>query len=111
VYATSHDNSFVQLYSSTGEPRGRWDLTALLGGRDPSAVAAGPAGDVFVAGDTYVYRFDAGGELLERWGGKGAEPGRFHDISGLAVAANGTVYVVDHWLHRVQYFRPAVNDE
>jgi hypothetical protein len=41
VYATSHDNSFVQLYSSTGEARGRWDLTALLGGREPSAAGAG----------------------------------------------------------------------
>lgn len=111
VYTISHYNSFVQLCSSNGEPRGRWDLAALLGNQDPSAVAAGPAGDVFVAGDTYVYRFDAGGELLERLGGEGAEPGRFHDISGLAVAADGTVYVVDHWLNRVQYFRPAGREE
>jgi DNA-binding beta-propeller fold protein YncE len=45
--------------------------------------------------------------LIASWGGPGSGPGQFNFPSGIAVAANGNVYVVDRNNHRVQYFTPS----
>lgn len=46
---------------------------------------------------------EAGYEFVHAWGGKGAEPGQFHDPTGIAVAG-GEVFVADSRNGRIQVF-------
>jgi hypothetical protein len=86
----------------------------------PEGIAAAPDGSVYVT-DTLNHRiqkFSREGVFIAQWGGycftdynfdgKIDEPciGKFTDPSGIAVAADGTVYVVDHGNSRVQKFGP-----
>ncbi|NIT36042.1 MAG: hypothetical protein GTN49_06010 [candidate division Zixibacteria bacterium] len=41
-----------------------------------------------------------------QWGSEGSGNGEFQGPFGVAVAANGDVYVVDADNHRIQYFTP-----
>lgn len=106
VYVVRSDYYGLLVYTPEGELREERFVEAMAEEFGSKAVAVGPNGDVFLASEAHVCRFDADGELLERWGGEGSAPGRFDEISGLTVAADGTVYVVDEGLERVQYFRP-----
>ena len=47
-----------------------------------------------------------GGEFLNAWGSAGSDAGQFDRPSGIAVAGDGTVYVVDTGNHRIQLFTP-----
>lgn len=70
-------------------------------------VAVGPGGDIFVS-DGYrnarVHRFSPDGRLLRSWGEPGTGPGQFNLPHGIAVGADGTVYVGDRANNRVQLF-------
>jgi uncharacterized protein (TIGR03663 family) len=90
----------------------------------PRGVALGPEGKVYVVdSDNHrVQVFDAEGAFLRTWGsqcnlaeGYGcADPdgdgplaygdGQFQEPWGIAVAADGRVYVADTWNHRIQVF-------
>jgi uncharacterized protein (TIGR03663 family) len=76
-------------------------------------VAASEGGQVFVsvpARDTVLYA-NTRGDVLLRWGGKGADLGSLTQPSGLAVGADGAVYVVDNGNGRVLKFTlPKVAD-
>jgi hypothetical protein len=45
------------------------------------------------------------------WGSTGCGKGEFRYPGDIAVAPDGTVYVVDYFNHRVQYFRPRAAGE
>jgi DNA-binding beta-propeller fold protein YncE len=53
-----------------------------------------------------VQCFDQDGTLIHRWGGPGAEDGRFNRAAGLAFDSAGNVIVVDAGNHRLQKFDP-----
>jgi uncharacterized protein (TIGR03663 family) len=80
----------------------------------PRGVALAPDGSVYVADsrNNRIEKFDATGKLLLTWGTLGsldlktANPGTFNEPWGVAVAADGTVYVADTWNHRIQKFDP-----
>jgi uncharacterized protein (TIGR03663 family) len=76
-------------------------------------VAASQGGQVFVsvpARDTVLYA-NTRGDVLLRWGGKGADLGSLTQPSGLAVGSDGAVYVVDNGNGRVLKFTlPKVAD-
>ena len=80
----------------------------------PRGVALAPDGSVYVADsrNNRIEKFDATGKLLLTWGtfgsldAKTANPGTFNEPWGVAVAADGTVYVSDTWNHRIQKFDP-----
>jgi sugar lactone lactonase YvrE len=80
------------------------------------AVAVGPDGNVYVvdAGRSRVAVYSPAGEELRSWGQEGNGPGQFDFqqldqtvlLSGIAVAADGSVYVADEGNFRVQKFDP-----
>jgi DNA-binding beta-propeller fold protein YncE len=57
--------------------------------------------------DTFNYRiqkFDSSGTFLAKWGSMGSAPGQFREPAGIAVDAQGNVYVGDKDNNRVQKF-------
>ena len=74
---------------------------------NPTNVAVGPTGDVFVS-DGYcnarVHKFAPDGRHLLSWGDPGDGPGQFWLPHGIAVDREGTVYVADRENSRVQLF-------
>jgi DNA-binding beta-propeller fold protein YncE len=65
-------------------------------------------GHVFVTdtGNKRVVVFDANGNYITQFGSAGVGDGQFDEPVGLAVDADGTVYVADTWNMRVQVFIP-----
>ncbi len=55
----------------------------------------------------YVQKFDNNGLFLTRWGGAGKGDGEFSHATGIAVDAQGNVFVADYENKRVQKFNSA----
>ena len=75
----------------------------------PTNIAVGPKGDLYVSdgyGNCRVHRFSPGGELKQSWGVPGGGPGEFFLPHGIAVAADGRVFVCDRENDRIQIFSP-----
>ena len=76
----------------------------------PTNLALAADGDLYVS-DGYanarVHRFSAAGELKQSWGSPGTGPGEFNLVHGIAVAADGRVFVCDRENDRIQIFSPA----
>ncbi|MBM3978363.1 MAG: hypothetical protein FJ299_15420 [Planctomycetes bacterium] len=76
----------------------------------PTAVAIGPAGQVFVAdgyGKSWVHQFDRSGAYVRSFGGPGKEPGQFYCPHGLGIDSRGPqplLIVCDRQNHRLQRF-------
>ena len=66
-------------------------------------------GDMYIAdgyGNARVHKFSKDGKLLFSWGEPGSGPGQFHLPHGIAVDAEGKVYVCDREADRIQIFSP-----
>lgn len=75
----------------------------------PSDVAFAPNGDIYISdgyGNSRVVCLAPDGSFKRQWGTKGSEPGRFDLVHGIAVDAEGRVYVADRNNRRVQVFTP-----
>ena len=75
----------------------------------PTNLAVGPNGDLYVSdgyGNCRVHQFSPGGELKRAWGVPGHGPGQFFLPHGIAVAADGRVFVCDRENDRIQIFSP-----
>jgi streptogramin lyase len=77
----------------------------------PTSLAIARNGDVFVSqghnpggGDPRVLKFDANGKFIKSWGGRGTEPGKFTAAHGIAVDAQGLLWVADRENQRIQIF-------
>lgn len=76
----------------------------------PTNVAIAPSGEIYVSdgyGNARIHRFAPDGALLASWGEPGAGPGQFHVPHGIALDAQGVVYVADRENSRIQRFSPA----
>lgn len=82
--------------------------------QNPRDLAFAPDGTLYVA-DTFNHRIQhlaADGSVLHTWGRfanielSEAPGGTFNEPWGIAVGADGRVYVADTWNHRVQWFTP-----
>lgn len=74
---------------------------------EPTDVAFGPGGDIFVSdgyGNSRVMKFDKGGRFIKTWGKKGKAPGEFDLPHTIAVDNKGLVYVGDRENQRIQIF-------
>jgi sugar lactone lactonase YvrE len=73
----------------------------------PTNLAVAPNGDLYVSdgyGNARVHRFSSTGKLLASWGEPGTAPGQFMLPHGIAVDANGNVFVCDRESDRIQVF-------
>ena len=75
----------------------------------PTNVAIGLKGEIYITdgyGNARVHIFSPKGELVRSWGEPGSGPGQFHLPHGIAVAADGRVFVCDREADRIQIFSP-----
>jgi 4-amino-4-deoxy-L-arabinose transferase-like glycosyltransferase/streptogramin lyase len=95
-----------QVIGTTGSEPGQF--------QNPRDLALAPDGTIYVA-DTFNNRIQhlaADGTVLQAWGSfadisKGEAPGStFYEPWGIAVGADGSVFVADTWNHRIQKFTP-----
>ena len=75
----------------------------------PTNIAVGPRGHLYVSdgyGNCRVHRFSPSGTLERSWGEPGTGPGQFYLPHGIAVHADGRVFVCDRESDRIQIFTP-----
>ena len=76
----------------------------------PTAVVTAPNGDIYVAdghgGDSNarIVKFNKDGKFIKTWGTKGAGPGEFAELHGIALDSTGRVFVADRGNSRIQIF-------
>jgi streptogramin lyase len=113
VVKLDRDGNVLLTLGVKGEA-GEWNEAA--GSRklnQPNDVAIAANGDVFVVqghtpgpnGDARVLKFDKNGAFIASWGGKGSAPGQFQVAHGVAIDAQGLLWVADRENQRVQLFR------
>ncbi len=112
VWVTDVGHHQVFKFSHSGE------LLMTVGAKDvpgldrnhfngPTDVAVTSSGEFYVSdgyGNSRVAKFSARGEFLFDWGKKGDGPGEFDTPHGIALDAQGRVYVADRANARVQVF-------
>lgn len=102
----------VLLTLGTKGEAGEWnDATGSHRLNQPNDLAFGRNGDIFVVqghtaggGDPRILKFDKNGKFIKTWGGKGTEPGKFTVAHGIAVDAQGLLWVTDRENQRIQIF-------
>ena len=75
----------------------------------PTNVAIGPRGDIYITdgyGNARDHVFSPTGELKRSWGEPGRGPGQFYLPHGIAIDADGRVFVCDRESDRIQIFSP-----
>jgi hypothetical protein len=109
------DGQLLMTLGTSGKPSDSGydgtNLTSIARGgppfNRPTNVALAPNGDVYVSdgyGNARVHRFTAAGELIHSWGEPGTDPGQFMLPHGIAVHADGRVFVCDRENDRIQVF-------
>jgi DNA-binding beta-propeller fold protein YncE len=76
---------------------------------EPSDVAVGPRGDIYVSqghgkADSRILKFDRDGNFIRAWGKKGKGPGEFDIPHSIVIDKAGLLYVTDRVNQRIQVF-------
>lgn len=104
VMEFTHDGTLLHEWGEKGVPGN--DASHF---DKPTDVAVASDGSFYVSdgyGNSRVLKFSAGGQFLLQWGKKGTGPGEFDLPHGLALDAEGRVYVADRQNDRLQVFAP-----
>jgi len=96
LWAASDWSHVVHLSRGGGVLR-RIDLREAVDGAAPARLAVSGTGEVYALDQwTYeIYRLDASGKFVDRFGGKGDGPEQFRWATDLAIDGRGRVYVSD----------------
>jgi DNA-binding beta-propeller fold protein YncE len=114
VYVADTWNGRVQVFprGEDGKVAATPQVTWRVPGWQPNTyddpyIAAGPNGQVYasVPSRNQVISANLNGEIQLRWGGKGVDTASLMLPSGVTVAQDGTVYVVDRGNNRVLRFK------
>jgi DNA-binding beta-propeller fold protein YncE len=105
VFKFSPDGKVLMTLGKAGEAGDGPDTF-----NQPSAVAIGRNGDIFVAdghgGNTNarIVKFTKDGKFIKTWGKKGTGPGEFDAPHALAFDSKGRLFVADRGNNRIQIF-------
>jgi sugar lactone lactonase YvrE len=88
LYVCEYGNNRIMVFSSAGAFIREWDVPA------PTSVCVSGS-RVYVTTVYGVAVFSTDGALLSLWGSRGRGPDQFDNPRGIAVGADGTVYVTD----------------
>ncbi len=109
VYVADFQNSRIQRFRS--DAKGAVPTWGSYGigptqFKNPTAVAADYAGNVYVAdvGNNRIKKFSSTGAYLTRWGTAGSGNVQFQYPWGIAADRQGNVYVADTYNNRIQKF-------
>jgi streptogramin lyase len=101
-------NGWLKVFTAAGK------FVAQFGGPalamyHPRGLAIGPNGNFYIAdtGDANVVELAATGALLQKLGSRGAGPGQVAEPVGVAVAADGSLYLTDTVNDRLTHFDPS----
>ena len=113
VWQITHEGSdHIQKFAPDGTFVTQWDVESarevLMGGWSAGSqgIAVDETGAVYLlyVDSSRIQKFAADGTLLTQWGSSGSEPGQFTFPGGIAVDADGNVYITDSG--RIQKFTP-----
>jgi DNA-binding beta-propeller fold protein YncE len=90
VLVCDRENHRIQLFDQNGEDQGIWE-----GFRQPTDIAVGPDGTVYVSELGHrLSILDKNGKLQARWGGESShDAGQFVAPHGIAIDSHGDLYV------------------
>jgi DNA-binding beta-propeller fold protein YncE len=107
IQSFTHDGAFITAWGSYGTGPGQFS--------SPSYLAIDASGNVFVSdsgdglqfhGNNRVEQFTNAGVFITAFGQPGPNDGQFNYPLGVAVDANGNVFVADNSNNRMQQFAP-----
>ncbi|MFV9506273.1 MAG: flippase activity-associated protein Agl23 [Oscillochloridaceae bacterium umkhey_bin13] len=113
LYVADTWNGRVQVFAPDGTgrvgaiPLITWQVTGWRANTyDDPMLTVGPDGRVYVSvpSRNQVMAFNGRGDLLVRWGGRGDDLSSLNNPSGIAVAPDGQVWVVDRATNRALGF-------
>jgi tripartite motif-containing protein 71 len=117
IYAADFFNDRIQKLSPTGQPLAAWGTRGSGPGHfmAPIGLAVDTQGNIYAADtgsangpffDHRIHKLSPTGQELAVWGTLGSGPGQFIQPTGIAVDAQGNLYVADAGNHRVQKLSP-----
>jgi uncharacterized protein (TIGR03663 family) len=100
----------ADAYATLERPLSLTQVIATGNLNAPRGIVTAPDGTVYVAdtGNSRLVKFNRAGQVLATWGSKtpagqaSPAPNTFNEPWGVAVDAQGNIYVADTWNHRVQ---------
>jgi sugar lactone lactonase YvrE len=119
IYVADNANSQVQKFTKEGSFVKKWtndsDASSFFNSYMPYGIAVDNKGFVYITAkyptldppeyqNFKILKFTDNGDFITAWGGTGSGPGQLNYPKGIAVSAEGSVYVVDSNNCRIQKF-------